>query len=471
MQRAPPAEAKRSLVNGPTSISKKIRLDQEVGPLTTLGDSESANAVNPSRTIDPQFPTVESETRFLDSSEELSFSTLLPERLWETLPPLSSVLVLRSPHGKAARYGSLKDSDFEATILSYDVVSHLIDRTTLKCRVQLPQGSLPKHVLVLDSAFFEVQILPLQECSDEDSAEVVAAKGLSSPSSSKRRSSPRVQSSSERGKTRFHSPERREKSQPAKRNTKTQIANFVFVVKARPIEERGIMEMEAVWCFLEAESRAILRFKINLEPLVERSTRLRLNMLFRSVHGREPMSILFWGVMGAGKTSLASTLINIIHSHSSGSKVIDHSVITDASPNPIIQYPSTLVNLLDVSSLIVRDITALMKTMEFLDKRGARCDAVVFVINLEDSEIDFRGEALLGFDWARKFNKIPILVLTHIESIPQQELESIIIEMRATFKHVIPISCYTRQTTERSTWTESAGTEILYLARKPNTSE
>ena len=209
-----------------------------------------------------------------------------------------------------------------------------------------------------------------------------------------------------------------------------------------------------------------IHFSLDTQHLVHASTKLRLNTLFNSVKSKGPTTVLFWGKKGCGKTSLIGTLINIVHGHSSGSTALDHSVLSSAMPNPMIQYPSTLINLVDASSSIFRDVTTLVKAGEFLETRASRFEVVVFVVNLSEDFSDLIPEMQLYQSWAEQVNRTPILVLTHIESTPEDLLNETVAGLRRVFKHVVPISNYTSTTTQRTPWTESAGTEILCLARK-----
>lgn len=234
-----------------------------------------------------------------------------------------------------------------------------------------------------------------------------------------------------------------------------------FTLKARAAADRKLIEKTGSWRFSNASSYAVV--DVNMEPLAIAIYRLKLNILFRSVASKDPSKVLVWGKAGSGKTALIATLINIIHRHSDGNDIIDHSVISTQKPNPIIDYPSDLLHLMDISSAVRTDLVGLMKTCQWIESKRSACHAIIFVIHIDRDFIDLLPEVQLGHDWALQVNKTPIVVLTHIEDKQDGILERAVVEMRKTFRHVVPIANYVDIT--RSTWTESAGAEILRIIR------
>jgi energy-coupling factor transporter ATP-binding protein EcfA2 len=307
--------------------------------------------------------------------------------------------------------------ELTAPILNLRVISHTDEETSIEC----PIGELnfiPDSVHVVLSNHYEVQTVPV----------VLAVKSCV-------RRSPR-------------------------RSTKQNLVSVSFTLKAKPFADRRLMEKKGSWRFSNAESYIVV--DVDMEPLAVAVYRAKLNALFRGTTSKDPTTILLWGKSGSGKTALACTLINIIHRHSNGSDTINYSVLSNEKPNPIIKYPSSLVNLLDSSSTITNDIVGLMKTSQYADAKGTNFQAILFVLDISQNFTDLLSEIQLGHDWALQVNKKPILVLTHIERVPETLLAQAIIEIHRTFKYVVPIASYT--SVARSTWTESAGSEILRLA-------
>lgn len=360
--------------------------------------------------------------------------------------------------GSKLQYGGID-------ILSLCSIPQSLTQSLIECRLGLTDCPTPGFILIMGNNYFPTQIIPLIVLNAQAEETFDLSKkdrkiGNNAPlTRSRKRELDKLQS-----KTRDNSPKRSEAplaNEPAKCST------VQFVLRTNPVGARGVIPQKGLWCFLAKETRAVIPIDVDLTPLATKSTHHLLNTLFKTVDNkRKPTSILFWGHAGSGKTALVSTLINIIHGHSSGSHDIDHGLTGNATPNPITKYPSTLVNLLDSSSVISKDITALMKTSIFLDQRDSSCDAVIFILSLTDCLSNTLPEARLGYDWALQCNMIPIVVLTHIDSTPDFELNKIISGLASQFSNVIPISNYTRDTKVRSIWTECAGSEILLLARK-----
>ena len=307
--------------------------------------------------------------------------------------------------------------ELTAPTLNLRVISHTDEETSIEC----PIGELNfilDSVHVVLSNHYEVQTVPV----------VLAVKSCV-------RRSPR-------------------------RSAKQNLVSVSFTLKAKPSAHRGLMEKKGSWRFSNTESYIVV--DVDMEPLAVAVYRAKLNTLFRGTTSKDPTTVLLWGKSGSGKTALACTLINIIHRHSSGSDTIDYSVLSKEQPKPIILYPSNMVNLLDSSSALNDDIVGLMKASRFAEVKGRDCKVILFVLDISQNFTDLLSEIQLGHDWALQVNKKPILVLTHIERVPETLLAQAIIEIHRTFKYVVPIANYTSVT--RSTWTESAGAEILRLA-------
>jgi hypothetical protein len=309
--------------------------------------------------------------------------------------------------------------ELSVPVVTLNVISHTDEQSQIECPLSGDLGFIPDSVHVVLSNHYEVQTVPIK----------LVVK-------------PCVR----------RSPQR----------SHTQDAVFAcFTLKAKPVADRKLIEKTGSWRFSDANSYAVV--DVNMEPLAIAIYRLKLNILFRGVTSKDPSKVLVWGKAGSGKTALIATLINIIHRHSDGNDIIDHSVISTQKPNPIIDYPSDLLHLMDTFSNMRTDLVGLMKTCQWIESKRSACHAIIFVIHIDRDFIDLLPEVQLGHDWALQVNKTPIVVLTHIEDKQEGILERAVVEMRKTFRHVVPIANYVDIT--RSTWTESAGAEILRIIR------
>jgi signal recognition particle receptor subunit beta len=228
-------------------------------------------------------------------------------------------------------------------------------------------------------------------------------------------------------------------------------------------------------------------FYLNTEALTEEQKnahalvlRRSLHQLFRSVTNNQPTNILLWGKNACGKTSFCASIINTIHIHSDNLSPQDDRlnfrVTTNAEPKPIILYPSDLINLMDVSSKIVRDLTALQKTIQFLDNKWTETNAVCLFLDMDKTtDPDLVLEAFGLYTYIKQINRIAILILNKVDlfqiELPQSErstkLEETLVTLRQYgFDRIVPMTNYREGIHERpNLFTQHSSVEVLYHAR------
>lgn len=225
------------------------------------------------------------------------------------------------------------------------------------------------------------------------------------------------------------------------------------------------------------DTQSLTQEQKNAHELVLRGS---LNQLFRSVQGNQSTGILLWGPSACGKTSFCGTLINTVHNHSANLNPeverIDFSVITKAAPNPVIQYPSSLLNVLDVSSTVVRDLPALQKTIMFVNNRGTEVNTVCLFLDMDKAtNPDLVAEAFGLYTYIKQINKIAILILNKVDlfnsELPPLErlakLEETLVTLRQYgFDRIVPLTNYREGIDERpNAFTKHSTVEVLYHAR------
>lgn len=225
------------------------------------------------------------------------------------------------------------------------------------------------------------------------------------------------------------------------------------------------------------DTKSLTQEQKNAHELVLRAS---LNQLFGSVHGNQSTGILLWGPSACGKTSFCATIMNTIHIHSDNLNPeddrLDFTKIVTAAPNPVIQYPSSLVNLLDASSGIVRDLLDLQTTITFVNKRGAEVNTVCLFLDMDKAaNPDLVVEAFELYTYVKQINRIAILILNKVDlfnsELPPLEriakLEETLVTLRQYgFDRIVPLTNYRQGIDERpNAFTKHSSVEVLYHAR------
>lgn len=259
---------------------------------------------------------------------------------------------------------------------------------------------------------------------------------------------------------------------------------FQHILKSGNVE---VMAHRSTFFLVARRREKYVPIEVDLSSLVSKISYSRKNALFRSVNEplyypagstiRNPTNILAFGVKGSGKTSFCSTIVNTVHAHGSGSKGINFSVITNAAPNPIIRYPSTLVNLDDTFGTDNLNPERLYRYFEFFNKKASPAEVCCFMLNVNDLEKQgVVRNTFLNYTTTIQANKKAILVLTHIDQCAadlafkwsaSEKLNNILFSLEQYgFSRIYPISNYRDGVhQEQNDFADHVSTQMLFSAR------